>query len=459
MTRIILRLISPSVRAALVVALVGFISSAALADGPRPAATRKKTLVESTHFGSYYVPQVVTAGRNVVVFWRGPDQSGTQRTYAISKNGGKSFGAVKSIRIPVLFQLVAIVGDSAGNIYYAGTTGFANQIAVVRSDSQVRNFTSGTFIDSDRNIVGIDLATTPTGHLYLAYQTAFAVQAMGGGTTTAEQVNWSVSTDLGVAFAEFVPDGTPRQRAGLLHEREALVAAAGILARLELGRRVEQAAQDGLTGVAGADDVGGDAVEGGVKEIERHNIHGAYAAASYTDDQIGTVLDELQANGLDKNAIIILWGDHGWHLGDHGMWCKHTNYEQAAHIPLIVSAPGAKPARTKALVEKHVAWFKAHRRILEADLIHLRRADGRDWDGVLHVDPMGDERALLAVWNPLPRAIERRIRVPLRYAGLRTNCRISIEGGASREVSIDGDGGCDLLLTIPAHGSQCVVFR
>jgi len=203
-TRRILSVIRTSVRAALVVALVGFISSSALADGPRTAATRKKTLVESIHFGSYYVPQVVTAGRNVVVFWRGPDQSGTQRTYAISKNGGKSFGAVKSIRIPVLFQLVAIVGDSAGNIYYAGTTGFANQIAVVRSDSQVRNFTSGTFIDSDRNIVGIDLATTPTGHLYLAYQTAFAVQAMGGGTTTAEQVNWSVSTDLGVAFAEFV---------------------------------------------------------------------------------------------------------------------------------------------------------------------------------------------------------------------------------------------------------------
>ena len=49
--------------------------------------------------------------------------------------------------------------------------------------------------------------------------------------------------------------------------------------------------------------------------------------------------------GLAKNTIIVLWGDHGWHLGDHGMWCKHTNYEQAARIPLIVVAPGRGQGR------------------------------------------------------------------------------------------------------------------
>ena len=57
---------------------------------------------------------------------------------------------------------------------------------------------------------------------------------------------------------------------------------------------------------------------------------------------------------LTANTIIVLWGDHGWHLGDHGMWCKHSNYEQATHIPLIVSAPGVtKPGTraTHALVE------------------------------------------------------------------------------------------------------------
>ena len=57
--------------------------------------------------------------------------------------------------------------------------------------------------------------------------------------------------------------------------------------------------------------------------------------------------------GCAKNTIIVLWGDHGWHLGDHGMWCKHTNYEQAARIPLIVVAPGVAKAgaKTGALAE------------------------------------------------------------------------------------------------------------
>jgi iduronate 2-sulfatase len=85
----------------------------------------------------------------------------------------------------------------------------------------------------------------------------------------------------------------------------------------------------------------------------RHLIHGYHAAVSYMDAQMGRVLDALDQNGFAKNTIIVLWGDHGWHLGDHGMWCKHTNYEQAARIPLVVVAPGVTPAgaKTGALAE------------------------------------------------------------------------------------------------------------
>ncbi len=85
----------------------------------------------------------------------------------------------------------------------------------------------------------------------------------------------------------------------------------------------------------------------------RHLIHGYYAATSYMDAQLGRVLDALDATGLANNTIIVLWGDHGWHLGDHGMWCKHTNYEQATRIPLIIVAPGVtRPGtRTLALAE------------------------------------------------------------------------------------------------------------
>lgn len=84
----------------------------------------------------------------------------------------------------------------------------------------------------------------------------------------------------------------------------------------------------------------------------RHLIHGYYAATSYTDAQIGRLLDALDEMKLTDNTIVVLWGDHGWHLGDHGMWCKHTNYEQAARIPLVIAAPGkAAGAVSSSLIE------------------------------------------------------------------------------------------------------------
>ncbi len=87
-------------------------------------------------------------------------------------------------------------------------------------------------------------------------------------------------------------------------------------------------------------------------DLTRKLIHGYYAATSYMDAQLGLVLDALDKSSLADNTIIVLWGDHGWHLGDHRFWCKHTNYEQAARIPLIVAAPGkAAGVKTSSLVE------------------------------------------------------------------------------------------------------------
>src|SRR3546814_20639645 len=63
------------------------------------------------------------------------------------------------------------------------------------------------------------------------------------------------------------------------------------------------------------------------------------AGVSYVDVQIGKVLQALEREGLADNTIVVLWGDHGYHLGDHGIWHKHTNMEQAPHIPLIFSGP------------------------------------------------------------------------------------------------------------------------
>lgn len=82
-------------------------------------------------------------------------------------------------------------------------------------------------------------------------------------------------------------------------------------------------------------------------ELARHLIHGYYACVSYVDAQIGRVLDSLDQLGLRENTIVILWGDHGWHLGDHGLWAKHTAYERATHSTMIVSAPGMKAVGQK----------------------------------------------------------------------------------------------------------------
>ena len=70
--------------------------------------------------------------------------------------------------------------------------------------------------------------------------------------------------------------------------------------------------------------------------------HAYYAAVSYIDAQVGVLIDEVKALGLEENTIIVIWGDHGWHLGDQRVWGKHTIFENALNSALIVKVPGNK---------------------------------------------------------------------------------------------------------------------
>lgn len=79
--------------------------------------------------------------------------------------------------------------------------------------------------------------------------------------------------------------------------------------------------------------------------------HAYYACASFIDEQIGIVLDELKRLQLVDNTIIVLLGDHGWHLGEHDFWGKHTLMNQATHAPLIVCYSGDVCGKTKSIVE------------------------------------------------------------------------------------------------------------
>ncbi|SHI30823.1 sulfatase [Algibacter luteus] len=86
--------------------------------------------------------------------------------------------------------------------------------------------------------------------------------------------------------------------------------------------------------------------------LAKELIHGYYACVSYIDAQIGLVLDELKRLDLEDDTIVILWGDHGWNLGDHKLWSKHVTFETALRTPLIIKVPGkTKGLKTNAITE------------------------------------------------------------------------------------------------------------
>ena len=80
---------------------------------------------------------------------------------------------------------------------------------------------------------------------------------------------------------------------------------------------------------------------------------GYYSALTFSDAQLGSVLQELEAQGLASNTIIVMWGDHGWKLGEHNMWGKVTNFEDDTHVPFMIRVPGLTDngIRNDALVE------------------------------------------------------------------------------------------------------------
>ncbi len=88
-------------------------------------------------------------------------------------------------------------------------------------------------------------------------------------------------------------------------------------------------------------------------ELVRKLRHAYYACVSYMDAQVGRLLDALDAHNLTDRTVIVLWGDHGYHLGEKALWCKTTNYELDTRAPLILSVPGQAHVgeRTRALVE------------------------------------------------------------------------------------------------------------
>jgi hypothetical protein len=114
---------------------------------------------------------------------------------------------------------------------------------------------------------------------------------------------------------------------------------------------------------------------------------------------------------------------------------------------------------TEKLVHKWVDFYKTYRAILDADIIHLRRPDGRDWDGFIHVSPKLKNKGLLSLYNPLTVPISREIKVPLYYTGLTDQVLVLEAGKSGKKYKLERDYTIKLKVTIPANGYIWYLFQ
>jgi hypothetical protein len=114
---------------------------------------------------------------------------------------------------------------------------------------------------------------------------------------------------------------------------------------------------------------------------------------------------------------------------------------------------------TRAVVKRWVDFYKRHRAILDSDIIHLRRADGRDLDYLLHVNPLLAEKGLLMVYNPLDREVEKTLSIPLYYSGLTRTAKVSQRENASKTIELDRGYRLALPVNLPARGCTWFVFE
>jgi hypothetical protein len=107
---------------------------------------------------------------------------------------------------------------------------------------------------------------------------------------------------------------------------------------------------------------------------------------------------------------------------------------------------------TKRVVTRWVDFYKNNRAILDSDIVHLRRPDGRDWDGILHVNPRLQTRGLAMLYNPLDEQITREIKLPLYYTGLTKTASVSREDAPRKLYDLDREFNVKVTVEIPAQG-------
>lgn len=114
---------------------------------------------------------------------------------------------------------------------------------------------------------------------------------------------------------------------------------------------------------------------------------------------------------------------------------------------------------TKAMVIEVIDWYKKYREILNADIIRLRRADGREWDGWMHVDPEGKEKALVMLFNPTQYEMEKELELPLYYTGVKNKVAVSVEEEKAINYKLNLDQKLAIKVKIPAESFTWLVIK
>jgi hypothetical protein len=186
--------------------------------------------------------------------------------------------------------------------------------------------------------------------------------------------------------------------------------------------------------------------------IERQNI---YDGTWEKTPSMGWMFVPLvQYHGGGKAATIEPLKDHLEHYEQRLANLFGAGVQACYRGPRLYDAP-----ETREIVKKWVDFYLVHRKILDADVIHVRRPDGKDFDGLLHVDPTGAEKGLLMLYNPLDVPVQKEIELDLYYTGLKNNAQVNREDGEFSNIDIDPNGKTSLFINIPAGKWTWYVFK
>ncbi len=184
--------------------------------------------------------------------------------------------------------------------------------------------------------------------------------------------------------------------------------------------------------------------------IERQNIADGTRYKAPSMGWMFVPLSEYQGGG--EAATIEPLHEHLDHYQHRLRNLLSAGVQACYRGPRLYDAPD-----TQAMVKSEVDYYKKNRELLESPLLVLRRADGRDWDGWIHVRNSTEVRAMGTIFNPLTEPIERDMVLPLYYTGLKGSAQISIGTGPAHKVEINDRGQAKIRVRIPAHSSVDVV--